>query len=567
MSLKKLEHAARMTLWAWRAKMSGALFHWLIFLLLGPTGVDPSLGDIEEFGAIFQEHLKIDPTMLWPKLHPEDHCDIHLDCQENEASEEGVGGPPLVVTINLSIRSMGPVEENDMVFSLDCYFRQSWVDKRLQYNATGVSELALNWQFLAMIWVPDTFVVNGRKSYLHKITVPNRFVRIYPNGRVSYSQRLTIWAECPMHLHKFPLDTQMCPLHFGSFGSDAHDIVYKWAEPRSVSIDKLGLAQFHLVNFKSFTDIRLSSRRTRVGFRNDSTASLEFHFERQTGFFLLQIYTPLILIVFCSWVAFWLIKTDKGGEVPARTVLGANAVLSIVNIGFGGKSRPPVGYATAMDIFIILCFVSVFAALLEFACINFLDLCIVRIKQREAEKAILLAAKIEEEEAKEPEVVSKLIMAAIPLADATVGLDPPVSEVAEPENLDQDEPETAADPAEIDHVDLILPEGETLEEAAEEVLEHRKEEKAKRSIPDLISQAFYRLCDRIEMKLEAKYGPITESYVYNNTTEVIWKIDEYARMLFPGVFLVLQMIYWISYLYLMPMDKARSVMDQLSSIK
>ena len=66
----------------------------------------------------------------------------------------------------------------------------------------------------------------------------------------------------------------------------------------------------------------MENRRTRDGFRNDSTAIIDFMFERQTGFFLLQIYTPLTLIVFCSWVAFWLIKTEKGGEVPARTGLG-----------------------------------------------------------------------------------------------------------------------------------------------------------------------------------------------------------------------------------------------------
>ena len=48
---------------------------------------------------------------------------------------------------------------------------------------------------------------------------------------------------------------------------------------------------------------------------------------------------PLTMIVFCSWVTFFLIKTEKGGEVPARTALGANSILSIVNVGFGGKSR------------------------------------------------------------------------------------------------------------------------------------------------------------------------------------------------------------------------------------
>ena len=88
-------------------------------------------------------------------------------------------------------------------------FRQSWMDERLKYNATGITELALNWAFLAKIWVPDTYFVNGKKSYLHKITVPNRFVRISPEGRISYSQRLTIWANCPMDLSKFPLDSQV----------------------------------------------------------------------------------------------------------------------------------------------------------------------------------------------------------------------------------------------------------------------------------------------------------------------------------------------------------------------
>ena len=48
----------------------------------------------------------------------------------------------------------------------------------LSYNTSGLKELALNWPFLAKIWVPDTFFVNGKKSFLHKITVPNRFIII-----------------------------------------------------------------------------------------------------------------------------------------------------------------------------------------------------------------------------------------------------------------------------------------------------------------------------------------------------------------------------------------------------
>ena len=81
-----------------------------------------------------------------------------------------------------------------------------------------------------------------------------------------------------------------------------------------------------------------------LNFLSLSTESFFFllSLQRRTGFFLLQIYIPLTLIVMCSWVTFWLVKTDKGGEIPARTNLGATTVLTVVTIGFGGKGKPQV---------------------------------------------------------------------------------------------------------------------------------------------------------------------------------------------------------------------------------
>ena len=95
---------------------------------------------------------------------------------------------------------------------------------------------------------------------------------------------------------------------------------------------------------------------------------------------------PLTLIVCSSWVTFWLVKTEKGTEIPARTSLGATTVLSVVTIGFGGKGKPQVGYSTALDMFIILCFITVFAALVEFAILNFIDTIMRRIKKQDREK-------------------------------------------------------------------------------------------------------------------------------------------------------------------------------------
>ena len=75
-------------------------------------------------------------------------------------------------------------------YSMDCYFRQSWVDRRLAFSDdTNHEPLALSTEMLRKIWKPDTYIFNGRKSYLHTITTPNKFMRLFPKGRVLYSQR------------------------------------------------------------------------------------------------------------------------------------------------------------------------------------------------------------------------------------------------------------------------------------------------------------------------------------------------------------------------------------------
>ena len=48
------------------------------------------------------------------------------------------------------------------------------------------------------------------------ICIGFRFVRIEPDGTVSYSQRLTLKADCPMQLQKFPFDSQAGSRMIGS---------------------------------------------------------------------------------------------------------------------------------------------------------------------------------------------------------------------------------------------------------------------------------------------------------------------------------------------------------------
>lgn len=164
--------------------------------------------------------------------------------------------------------------------------------------------LALSIYMLDRIWKPPTYFLNSRQSHMHMITLPNKFVRLYSNGRVLYSSRwailvvlfrlsitqpfslphrMTIKVNCPMNLENFPMDTQVmfvlcftlifthscivqrCPLSLGSckylssrfnsklshsckVGYTSKDLVYKWNPSQKVKINPdMKMSQFDLI--------------------------------------------------------------------------------------------------------------------------------------------------------------------------------------------------------------------------------------------------------------------------------------------------------------------------------
>lgn len=72
---------------------------------------------------------------------------------------------------------------------MDCYFRQYWRDSRLSFLGP-IKSLSLNIKMLERIWRPDTYFYNGKNSYVHTITVPNKLLRISQDGDILYSMRL-----------------------------------------------------------------------------------------------------------------------------------------------------------------------------------------------------------------------------------------------------------------------------------------------------------------------------------------------------------------------------------------
>uniref|UniRef100_A0A183CS46 Neur_chan_LBD domain-containing protein n=1 Tax=Globodera pallida TaxID=36090 RepID=A0A183CS46_GLOPA len=145
------------------------------------------------------------------------------------------------------------------------------------------------------IWTPDTFFPNEKKSYFHETTSHNSFLRIDSNGNVIRSIRLTVTANCPMGLHTFPLDVQVCALEIESYGYSTSDIIYHWHPNKPVTIDD----DVHLAHFTIGGHYQVE-RTISLSTGNYSRLTAYFTFKRNLGFYLIQIYFPSSLIVVIS---------------------------------------------------------------------------------------------------------------------------------------------------------------------------------------------------------------------------------------------------------------------------
>uniref|UniRef100_A0A8C5M065 Gamma-aminobutyric acid type A receptor subunit gamma3 n=1 Tax=Leptobrachium leishanense TaxID=445787 RepID=A0A8C5M065_9ANUR len=177
--------------------------------------------------------------------------------------------------------------------------------------------LTLNSNMVGLIWIPDTIFRNSKTAEAHWITTPNQLLRIWNDGKILYTLRLTINAECQLQLHNFPMDEHSCPLIFSSYGYPMDEMTYRW---RKNSVETSNQKSWRLYQFDF------------MGLRNTTE----------------------------------IVSTSAG----ITTVLTMTTLSTIAR-----KSLPRVSYVTAMDLFVTVCFLFVFAALMEYAALNYYSSC------------------------------------------------------------------------------------------------------------------------------------------------------------------------------------------------
>ncbi|MEQ2181555.1 hypothetical protein GOODEAATRI_012789, partial [Goodea atripinnis] len=122
-------------------------------------------------------------------------------------------------------------------YTATIFLRQRWRDSRLVFP--GNESVSVDGRLVSLLWIPDTFIPDSKRSFLHDVTVENRLIRIFSNGTVLYALRFDAITG----------NKSMCAALSG--GYNIQDVVFYWTRGNDSvkGLDTLRLAQYSVESY------------------------------------------------------------------------------------------------------------------------------------------------------------------------------------------------------------------------------------------------------------------------------------------------------------------------------
>uniref|UniRef100_A0A914NEH9 Neurotransmitter-gated ion-channel ligand-binding domain-containing protein n=1 Tax=Meloidogyne incognita TaxID=6306 RepID=A0A914NEH9_MELIC len=205
---------------------------------------------------------------------------------------------PLKVFVALEVIHLGNFDNFQMEYELDVFLHMQWYDVRLANNFSKPVRI-MEKKIIDRIWKPDALFLNSKFSYFHVVTFPNFLMRIYPNGHVTYTVRVTLLPDCQMNFCNFPHDKQRCDLLISSIAHPKSVLEFRWASKQPIIFAKRVL----------LSDLRIQSIGTEQQCQIDeklipsSCLLLLFRLKREGARYIAEKYLPSVLAMVFSWVA------------------------------------------------------------------------------------------------------------------------------------------------------------------------------------------------------------------------------------------------------------------------
>jgi hypothetical protein len=252
-------------------------------------------------------------------------------------------GPPTDVTIGIYLLDIDEIDDVNQLFSVDMFVNITWQDPRLallgnlrtgQYRRIPLGE----------IWTPRLLIINDR-SLSEQLP---RIAEVDDLGNVSTQQRVSGDLSADLLLEDFPFDSQRLPIRIVSYRYSPEELRFSFNTEISGDDGSFTAEgwRFRIIG-PEFDTLRLPAKETvwpRLTYIIEA--------ERNSRYYLLTMFLPVALIVFMSWLVFWL----PPDVIPSRVGISTASIFSLIAFTLSIRlSLPRVSYMTRADFFLIGC--------------------------------------------------------------------------------------------------------------------------------------------------------------------------------------------------------------------
>jgi len=255
---------------------------------------------------------------------------------------------PTNIYIRMFMIDVDDVNASEQRFSANFYYEAHWFDKRLAHAESDI----LTYPITA-VWTPRLIIANQQRLWT---TLPE-IVTVDRQGNVTYRQRVWGHFSQPLKLHQFPFEHQTYTIRLVSAGYNLNEINIEIYEKDISGIaDTFSLPDWEIIKWSmDNTPYAFTS-----GGKGTPSMSFTIFAKRHIGYYVLIYIIPLILIVFMSWIVFWIdIK-----ETNTRVSIAVTSMLTLIAYRFVMVANlPKVSYITNLDYIILASTLLVFTTL------------------------------------------------------------------------------------------------------------------------------------------------------------------------------------------------------------
>ena len=241
------------------------------------------------------------------------------------------------IHVAFELKSITSLDEVNGILTTVGIMNALWIDENLQWdpsNHGNIEHIKLDEN---LIWIPD-FVTANPANKMEKLGLPSVEVDVKYTGNVHQHLAEMLRTTCDADVTYFPFDTQNCVLELTPFGYKSHEVT-------------LVAMPVVLMFFEENNEwILKSTSSVSAMFATQPYIKITLTLERRYVFFLLNLFSPVLILVFLNTLVF--ILPAESGE---RIGFAITCLLSLsVYMTFASENLPTSSKPIALFIYVLL---------------------------------------------------------------------------------------------------------------------------------------------------------------------------------------------------------------------